>query len=66
MSRSFREIEKEAIDVRVPTDVALAFRTEALRQGRSVSELGSELIIKHLGMNPKDYGIVSRKRESVA
>ena len=64
MSKRFREIEKEGIDVRAPLDVAEKFRIEAIKQGRSVSSLGSEIIIRYLGLDPAKYGLGSETKQT--
>jgi len=62
MKKTFRELEKDALDIRAPVDVAERFRIEAVKQGRSVSSLGSEAIIKYLGLDLSRYGLESDRQ----
>jgi hypothetical protein len=58
VSIPFRDIpNKEGIEIRFPPDVAYRLREKALRERRSIAEVGSELIIRGLGRDPADYGI---------
>lgn len=58
MAIPFRDIKhKEVIEIRFPRDVATRLRQKALDERRSISEVGSELVIRGFGRDPADWGI---------
>ncbi len=57
MIRPFREQPKECIELRVPIPVATAIREQAVRERRSLSEVGTEILARGLRLDPARYGI---------
>ena len=58
MSIPFRDIPgKEGIEIRFPPDIASKIREKAFRERRSISEVGSELVVRSMGLDPAQYGI---------
>jgi hypothetical protein len=57
VSVPFRDVPKDGIEIRLPRHLATTLRERAARERRSISDLGSELIIRGLGHDPANCGI---------
>lgn len=53
----FRHLGKEDLGIRIPPLIAQQIRLRAANERRSISEVGSEILAKGLGMDPAQFGI---------
>lgn len=58
-SKAFRDLPKEDIEFRLPVELAGQIRERAVRQRRSISEVGVELMAIGLRIDPSRFGIDS-------
>jgi hypothetical protein len=57
MTSPFREVPKEDVQIRMPIPLATLLRERAARERRSISELGTMLVIGGLNRKPEAFGI---------
>lgn len=53
----FREVPKEDVQIRMPIPLATLLRERAARERRSISEVGTMLVISALNRKPEAFGI---------
>jgi hypothetical protein len=64
MSKDFREIEKEHLQIMVPIDLATKVRERAGRERASLSKFGTEALSRHMGIDPATYGIEAEQKSA--
>ncbi len=57
MSIKFRMRKKEGLEIQFPPEVAQHVRRRACDERRSISEVGTEIMLTGLGWNPAEFGI---------
>jgi hypothetical protein len=57
MPTPFRDVEKEAVLIRMPIPLATLLRERAAKERRSISDLGTMLVISGLSRKPESFGI---------
>lgn len=57
MSKPFRELTKESMEVRVPIRLATRLRQVALDERRSISSVLTRTLARGFGEDPARYGI---------
>ncbi len=65
MKKTFREIEKEQFNARIPPDLVTRIIAKADRKGWGIGRTVTETLAIGLGVDPSEYGIETSK-ESVA
>ena len=65
MSKDFRKLPKESLEICVPIDLATKFRERIARERSTITRSGTEAICVFMGVDPSNYGIVQAE-ESVA
>lgn len=53
----FRNRKKEGIEFQIPPELAELLRVRAARERRSISEVGTEILLTGLGLNHAEFGI---------
>ncbi len=66
MSVKFRSRKKEGIEIQVPPEIAEEVRTRAARERRSISEVGTEILLTGLRWNHGEFGITVLKETTNA
>lgn len=56
MKNTFRSLEKEALTIQVPPEIADMVRSRT-RGRRSLSSVGTEILARGLEIDPRKYGI---------